>query len=126
MHANLAKAARVLVLGAGAVGLELAGEIATAWPDKQVVLVEPAEQILPGPYDQRLRDELTRQLDVLGVWGVLGSPLAGTPQAAPGELEPFTARTTAGTRIDADIWFRCYGAAPVTDYLAGDLAAGRR
>jgi NADH dehydrogenase FAD-containing subunit len=126
MHANLAKADRVLLLGAGAVGLELAGEIASAWPAKQVTLVDPAEHILPGPYDQRLRDELNRQLDVLGVQRVLGSQLVGVPHAAAGELEPFTAQTATGTTVEADIWFRCYGATPVTDYLAGDLAAARR
>jgi len=65
-HANLDQANRVMLLGAGAVGLELAGEIAAAWPDKHIVLVDRSDQILPGPYDQRLRDELNRQLDDLG------------------------------------------------------------
>jgi apoptosis-inducing factor 2 len=28
--------------------------------------------------------------------------------------------------VTADVWFRCYGVSPVSDYLAGDLAAARR
>jgi NADH dehydrogenase FAD-containing subunit len=28
-------------------------------------------------------------------------------------------------RIEAQMWFRCYGNLPVSDYLAGDLAAAR-
>jgi apoptosis-inducing factor 2 len=126
MHANLAKADRVLLLGAGAVGLELAGEIASVWPAKHVTLIDPAEDVLPGPYDQRLRDELNRQLDVLGVERLLGNPLVAPPPTAPGELDPITARTVTGTTVEADIWFRCYGASPATDYLADDLAAARR
>jgi NADH dehydrogenase FAD-containing subunit len=122
-HEVLGRAQRVMLLGAGAVGLELAGEIAAAWPDKRVVLVDVAEDILPGPYDQRLRDELSRQLDDLGVERILGSALAGLPETAPGELGAFTVTTEAGTRIDADLWFRSHGIAPVTDYLADDLAA---
>jgi hypothetical protein len=51
-----------MLVGAGSAGLELAGEIAAAWPDKDVVLVDIADHILPGPYDQRLCDELNRQL----------------------------------------------------------------
>jgi NADH dehydrogenase FAD-containing subunit len=124
-HADLSHAARVMLLGAGAVGLELAGEIAAAWPDKHLVLVDPAEQILPGPYDQRLRDELNRQLDGLGVERVLGTALVDVPDTGPGEDGAFTVVTTTGTRIEADIWFRCYGITPVTGYLADDLAAAR-
>jgi apoptosis-inducing factor 2 len=111
-HANLTQASRVMLLGAGAVGLELAGEIAAAWPDKHIGLVDQADQILPGPYDQRLRDELSRQLDDLGVQRVMGNALANLPETSPGEARTFRVATTAGTRIEADIWFRCYGVAP--------------
>ena len=124
-HASLEHSGRVMLLGAGAVGLELAGEIATAWLDKHIVLVDLAEQILPGPYDQRLRDELNRQLDDLGVERVLGHALTHLPGIPAGEARTFTVTTTAGTRIEADIWFRCHGIAPVTGYLGDGLAAAR-
>ena len=42
-HTNLTRAHRVMLLGAGPVGLELAGEIAAAWPDKHIVLVDLAD-----------------------------------------------------------------------------------
>jgi apoptosis-inducing factor 2 len=124
-QANLARADRVLLLGAGAVGLELAGEIAAHWPDKQITMVDLADRILPGPFDERLRDELNRQLDLLGVRRVLGSPLAGPPVAGPGEVTQINVTTVDGREIDADIWFTCHGVAPVTDYLTGALAATR-
>ena len=120
-HANLERADRVMLLGAGAVGLELAGEIAAAWPDKHIVLVDPADQILPGSFDQRLRDELNRQLDDLGVRRVMGTALTHLPDTPPGQVGTFTVATTAGTRIEADIWFRCHGVAPVTGYLGEEL-----
>jgi hypothetical protein len=34
--------------------------------------------------------------------------------------------TQSGAELTADIWFRCYGVAPASDYLAGVLAAARR
>jgi NADH dehydrogenase FAD-containing subunit len=124
-HNNLERANRVMLLGAGAVGLEFAGEIAAAWPDRRIVLVDQAEQILPGPYDQRLRDEINRQLRDLGVEQVMGSPLTRLPDVPAGQTNRFTVSTAAGTPIDADNWFRCYGIAPQTSYVAGDLLAPR-
>ncbi len=122
---HLARASRVLLLGAGAVGLELAGEIMAAWPDKQVTLVDVADDVLPGHYDPRLREELDRQLDALGVRRVLGSPVVTPPATPAAEVGVVSVSTGDGTRIEADIWFRCYGVAPASGYLVGDLAAAR-
>jgi len=125
MYTNLARAETVMLVGAGAVGLELAGEIAEAWPDKHIVMVDVADDVLPGPFDPRVREEVNRQLDERKVTRVLGSPLAADPPTEPGVLKSFTVTTVDGRSIDGDIWFRCYGVAPVTDYLAGDLARAR-
>jgi NADH dehydrogenase FAD-containing subunit len=125
-HKALADAPRVMLLGAGAVGVELAGEIAAAWPDKQIVLVDAGDDILPGPFDPRVRAQAHRHLDELGVRRVLGSPLSALPQTAAGEPGSFTVTSQAGQTVEADLWFQCFGVAPVTDYLAGDLAAARR
>src|SRR3982074_3829397 len=66
-HERLLAAARAFIPGAAAAGLELAGEIKAFYPDKQVTIVDIADDILTGPYDQALRDELRRQLDEMGV-----------------------------------------------------------
>ena len=124
-HAALAAAARVLLVGAGAVGIELAGEIKAVWPSKQVTLVDVADDVLGGPFRADLKAELRRQLAALGVQLLLGSPLRAAPPTEPGELRTFTVTTEAGTGVTADIWFRCYGVLPVSDYLAGGLAAAR-
>jgi NADH dehydrogenase FAD-containing subunit len=124
-HAALAAAARVLLVGAGAVGIELAGEIKAVWPSKQVTLVDAADDVLGGPFRADLKAELRRQLAALGVQVLLGSPLRAAPPTEPGELRTFTVATQAGPEVTADIWFRCYGVLPVSDYLAGGLAAAR-
>jgi len=51
-YEQLGAARRVMLLGAGAVGLEFAGEIAAAWPDKAISLVDQAPEILPGRTDR--------------------------------------------------------------------------
>lgn len=137
-HDELDRAERVLLVGAGPVGLELAGEIKAVWPDKHVTVVDPAEQLMPG-FLPEVREELHRQLAELGVELRLGTGLAEEPPSEPGQTKTFTVGTRVaggadtgtatgtetGDSVTADIWFRCYGVRVTGDYLGEDLAAAR-
>ncbi|WP_181775518.1 NAD(P)/FAD-dependent oxidoreductase [Amycolatopsis pittospori] len=122
---DLASAEKVLLLGAGPVGLELAGEIKAVWPEKGVTIVDPATGILPG-FPDEFRAEVRRQLDELGVELLLGTSLTESPVSEPGQAKTFTASLTSGGEVTADLWFQCFGGAPHTAYLDGDLSAARR
>ncbi|OLE29182.1 MAG: FAD-dependent oxidoreductase [Catenulispora sp. 13_1_20CM_3_70_7] len=115
-HRELTGANRVLILGAGPVGLELAGEIKAEWPDKQVTLVDPAGELLPGFLPELVAD-LRRQLDEIGVEVRLGAGLAAAPPTAPGTAGEFTVSDKTGTELTADIWFRAHGSAIRTGFL---------
>lgn len=123
---ELARSHHVLLLGAGPVGLELAAEIRTVWPDKRITIVDPATDVLAGEYRDELRGELRRQLADLDVGLRLGSALRQMPPTPPGVSEPFDVVTESGTAVAADIWFRCFGSTPVTDYLSDELASSRQ
>jgi apoptosis-inducing factor 2 len=125
-HDALSGADRVLLLGAGPVGIELAGEISAVWPDKSIILLDERDEVLGGPFLPELRAELGRQLEELKVEVVLGSPLRQLPPTGPGELGTFTVATESGGEVTADIWFRCYGVVPNSEYLGEALAAARR
>jgi apoptosis-inducing factor 2 len=125
-HRALAQADRVLLVGAGPVGIELAGEIRHVWPGKSIVLLAVADEVLGGPYKPELKAELRRQLVDSRVELILGSPLRQAPPTEPGELGTFTVTTEAGTEVTADIWFRCYGVVPNSDYLGDALVPARR
>jgi NADH dehydrogenase FAD-containing subunit len=124
-HDALADAGRVLLLGSGPVGIELAGEIKEVWPDKHVTIAELGDDILPGPFMPELRVALRHHLDELGVELLLGGRLTEEPPAEPGTDKTFTVATLDGGEFTADIWFRCYGVTPSTGYLTGDLRAAR-
>ncbi|MCU1457916.1 MAG: dehydrogenase, FAD-containing subunit [Actinomycetia bacterium] len=124
-HAALAGADRVLLLGAGPVGIELAGEIRHVWPEKSITLLDPADDVLGGPFLPELKAELRRQLDEAGVQVLLGSPLQQPPPTEPGEVGTFTVTTEAGAEVTADIWFRCYGVVPNSDFLGDGLRSAR-
>jgi NADH dehydrogenase FAD-containing subunit len=90
-----------------------------------VTLLDVADDVLGAPYRADLKAELRRQLAGLGVQVLLGSPLRAAPPTEPGELRTFTVATEAGTEVTADLWFRCYGVIPVSEYLASGLAGAR-
>ncbi|MGH9129710.1 MAG: FAD-dependent oxidoreductase [Acidimicrobiales bacterium] len=49
-HRVVAGADRVLLVGAGPVGIELAGEIHHVWPHKSITLLDVASDVLGGPF----------------------------------------------------------------------------
>jgi pyruvate/2-oxoglutarate dehydrogenase complex dihydrolipoamide dehydrogenase (E3) component len=122
-RSELAKADRVLLLGAGPVGLELSGEIKAAWPETEVTLVDPIDDVLSGHYTDQLSRELRRQLSEFGVNLLLGTKLVDEPKTRAGAAGAVTALTTSAQQITADIWFRCYGLVPNSDYLSEELAS---
>jgi NADH dehydrogenase FAD-containing subunit len=116
-HKELSGADRVLILGAGPVGLELAGEIKEVWPDKYVVIVDRADRLLPG-FLPSVRDALHHQLDDLGIDLRLSTGLTALPTVEAGRAGRFAVTTDQGDEIVADIWFRAFGVRINTGYLA--------
>jgi NADH dehydrogenase FAD-containing subunit len=125
-HEALLAADRALIVGAGPSGLELAGEIKAFFPDKHVTIADISDDILVGPYDQALRDELRRQLDALGVELRLGAAISELPSAVPATLAPITIATADGGELVADIWFRAFGVRAHSEYLDGGSLEDRR
>lgn len=120
LHENLAEAGRVLLVGGGTVGLEFAGEITNTHPDVAVTIVEKEGTILPDPsYTPEFRATLQSQLDDLGVRVLTGAELAFRPPTDVGQLGRFEASTRAGEKVEADMWFQCYGSRANTGYLEG-------
>jgi NADH dehydrogenase FAD-containing subunit len=125
-HQALLAADRALIVGAGPAGLELAGEIKAFFPGKHVTIADISDDILSGPYDQALRDELRRQLDDLGIELRLGTAIAELPSAPPATLAPIAIATADGGELVADIWFRAFGVRAQSEYLEGGALADRR
>ncbi|MFI1994137.1 NAD(P)/FAD-dependent oxidoreductase [Actinoplanes sp. NPDC020271] len=115
-HEQLAGAGRVLIVGAGPVGLELAGEIKDVWPEKNVLVTDRGDRLLPG-FLPEVRDGLHRQLDEKGIALRLGTTLTALPPVPAGRATRFTVTTGEGEPVTADIWFRAFGVEINTGYL---------
>ena len=119
-HHQLDGADRVLILGAGPVGLELAGEIRDVWPTKTITIVDPNVDLLPG-FLPAVRQDLHRQLSARRIDLRLATSLTALPATEVGTAQTFTVTTSDGDAITADIWFRAFGSEPNTAYLRDGL-----
>jgi NADH dehydrogenase FAD-containing subunit len=113
-HQALVAAKTVAIIGAGAVGTELAGEIATAFPAKRITLISGMSALLPA-YPSNLGRKLEAQLRATRVTLRLGEP-ARPPKSID---TPFAGQVdfTAGDPVVADLVFPVMGSKPANDIL---------
>lgn len=108
-HAKLAKASSVLVIGAGPVGIELAAEVLTAYPEKKVTIVDGASSLLsafPAATAEHTEAWLSRRNCEL----VLNEFVAS--------LDETGCKLQSGRDIRADIVYKCMGFRPASGPLA--------
>jgi len=106
--AKLTASDTVIIVGAGAVGIELAGEILTKYPDKQVTFVDMAPTILPG-FAPKCAEFALDWLNKRNVVLRLGEAIQdiGT--------ESITLKT--GEVLKAGVVYKCVGVMPNTSFL---------
>ena len=121
INARLRASKSVAIVGAGPVGIELAGEIASAYSDKAVTLISSGAELLPT-YTDALGRSLHRQLEELGVQ-VLMSRRALDLASGDSPFGPATVHLDDGSEITAELVFPVIGSVPSTAFL---LASGVR
>ena len=111
------KAARsVAIVGGGAVGVELAGEIASTLKGKSVTLVSSTRVLFPD-FAPGLGARLAADLKGLGVSvmsGAQAKDLTGIDRPQPGPLT-----LDSGAVVEADLVIPAIGAKPVTGVVCG-------
>lgn len=116
LRASLAAARRILIVGGGPVGVEMAGEIVETWPGRSVTIVQSATRILPGTGGSASA-HAARFLTEHGVTLLTGDRIE-TPLPHDGfTAEPGEARTASGMHIVYDVMLCCVGGRPNTEYL---------
>ncbi|HSG23864.1 MAG TPA: FAD-dependent oxidoreductase, partial [Azonexus sp.] len=116
VHARLAEAQRVAIVGAGAVGTELAGELAYHMPGKHITLVSADATLFPT-WPTRLGTSLLAQLRSAGVDVVRGAKVENLQSVT----EPYagTLRLSTGQTIGADLIIPAVGSRANSELLAG-------
>jgi len=116
-HQALVNASSVAIVGAGAVGTELAGEIASAMPSKSVSLISSDGTLFPG-FPQKLGTSLVTKLRAMNVDVILGERATELSDGtAPGGG---TVTLSSGRTVEADLIIPAVGSR-VTVGLADTL-----
>lgn len=109
----LSKAQSVLIIGAGAVGVELAGDIAYSHPNIKVTLADTADTVLSG-YKRKTQHKATEQLLALGV-------NIETNRLYQSQNGTYVDKHT-GDQLSADITYVAIGVKPNSDFMQAHLS----
>uniref|UniRef100_H3GR24 FAD/NAD(P)-binding domain-containing protein n=1 Tax=Phytophthora ramorum TaxID=164328 RepID=H3GR24_PHYRM len=112
VRSHIENADKIVVVGGGAVGCEVAAEIKAKYPNKSVTIVDANNKLIAGNnLTDKFYKRLTKSIDKLGIVVVSGERL--TERLSGNSLEKRTLRTDKGTEIESDIQLLCGGFSPV-------------
>lgn len=114
-NAQAKRVEKIAVVGAGAVGIEIAGDIKTKHPEKEVVLIHPHEKFPPEPLTDAFKDMARESLERAGVKVMTGLRVKQ-------ELENHDLELTNGEIIEADFTYWCNAFKNNTNLFTGDMA----
>ena len=116
VRVHIEKVEKIVVVGGGAVGCEVAAEIKSKWPDKSVMIVEANERLVSGNnLNDKFYAKLNSSLNKLGVKVIRGERLM--ERLCGNVFEKRMLRTDKGTNIEADIQLLCGGFTPVVSLV---------
>lgn len=103
----------VLIIGGGAVGIELAGELRESLPDVKVTLIHRGRALMNDAYPDKYRTSLLEMLQKGGVNVILGDSLVNESPERDGIVT-----TLSGKQIFADMIIPTRGGRPNTSILS--------
>lgn len=113
---QIERAEQILVVGGGFVGCEVAGDIASKYPNKRVTILESKPQLVGGDrVSDKFRESLAKSLAQLNIRIITGERLSERMDGNSFEKRVVT--TSKGTTIESDIQLICGGYRPVTDLI---------
>jgi 3-phenylpropionate/trans-cinnamate dioxygenase ferredoxin reductase subunit len=122
LHDRLTPGARVLVIGGGFIGCEVAGTASEL--GCRVSVVEPNHHPLEGPLGALVGGELRRRLETHGITFELGQGVSAIDECAEGVTKVLL---SDGSQIEADVIVEAVGSVANTEWLRGqtlDLTDG--
>ncbi|XP_070537745.1 ferroptosis suppressor protein 1-like [Ptychodera flava] len=107
---EIQSAKSIVIIGGGAVGVELAGEIATEYKDKQVTLVHPHEHLVNAMLSESFQKEVKSQLEALNVKLILCDRVTNKDEIPDDYTkDKFIVKTKNGVELEADLAIRATG-----------------
>ncbi|GJE88851.1 NADH dehydrogenase [Phanerochaete sordida] len=118
-QARVRAAPSVLVVGGGALGIQYATDIASAYPEKRVTILHSRAQLLPK-FDAQMHERIVTRMAELKIDVILGErlDLSTVPPSALTDSGEHVLRTLSGREIRAGLVLLCTGQRPNTELLS--------
>ncbi|KAJ3506388.1 hypothetical protein NLJ89_g6897 [Agrocybe chaxingu] len=108
---KFAKAKSVALVGGGAIGIELSGELKDQWPNKPVTIVQGDALLLNKTYPDRFRKDIERRVVKRGV-KVIKDDFVDDVEPKEGKIV-----TRKGVSVEADLVIPTRGPRPNTKFI---------
>jgi len=102
MQFKIQKAKKILLIGGGAVGLELAVEIREHFPDKEVTLVHSRDRYMPS-YKLAMHEQSAALLEEFGVRQILSDRVIIPEGGFKDSFETIKVATKNGKEVESDL-----------------------
>ncbi|OQD63243.1 hypothetical protein PENPOL_c010G08862 [Penicillium polonicum] len=95
-QAGVNRSQSILIVGGGAVGVQIAADLKEYYPEKEVTVVQSRPQVMPS-FHSALHDLIKRRFDELGIRLITGSRVTVPPSGFPNDGRTFDVQLTNGT-----------------------------
>ncbi len=113
---------KIVIVGSGAVGVELAGEIAESFPGRDVTVIESGDRLLKGT-SLKVADHARRTLESRGVKFLTQTRVISPELPANEQIQnDGVVQTNDGQSLPYDALFWCIGGTPNTAYMTPNMA----
>lgn len=116
------KAQNVVIIGGGAVGVELAAEIGHDYPNKSVTVVHNGEQLVSRSLADKAQARIKTGLDELKVKVIIGDTVKNMDELEMNQLlDGAVVKTSNGLQIPADLVIPCVGLSVNSEAYASSI-----
>ncbi|KAH3440816.1 hypothetical protein KXV60_004838 [Aspergillus fumigatus] len=115
-QADTQRAKSILIVGGGAVGVQMATDLREYYPDKDVTLVQSRARVMPLFHEQ-LHELIKKRFDELGVRLIVGARASVPPEGFPTNGKPFDVELTNGSKVSTEFVILATGQRPNNDLL---------
>lgn len=118
-QADVKRSKSILIVGGGAVGVQMATDLKEYYPDKEVTVVQSRPRVMPN-FHPRLNEIIQKRFDELGIRLITGSRVKIPPGGFPNDGSTFNVQLTNGRMQSTEFVILATGQIP-NNQLVMDL-----
>ncbi|PYH40812.1 amid-like NADH oxidoreductase [Aspergillus saccharolyticus JOP 1030-1] len=115
-QADVKNAKSVVIVGGGAVGVQMATDMKELYPEKEITVVQSRDQLMPQ-FHRGLHEIVKKRFDELGIKTITGARIVVPAAGFPNNGAPFTVQLNNGTELTTDFVILATGQKPNNDLI---------